>query len=117
VIEGIVDKIPTTLCTKSRGPMYTKDLQVIRQLRSYAGRLLSRQLQHTSNVMNILKQLFVLSSTEPILIQPSVQAKGMDEVERIASLARDLLTAYYTDCEVIYREGVEYATGKREAFA
>jgi len=117
VIEGIVDKIPTTLCTKSRGPMYTKDLQVIRQLRSYAGRLLSRQLQHTSNVMNILKQLFVLSSTEPILIQPSVQARGMDEVERIASLARDLLTAYYTDCEVIYREGVEYATGKREAFA
>ena len=117
VIEGIVDKIPTSLCAKGKGPMYTKDIQVIRQLRSYAGRLLSRQLQHTSNVMNILKQLFVLSNTEPILIQPAVQAKGMDEVERIASLARDLLTAYYTDCEVIYKEGVEYATGKREAFA
>ena len=117
VIEGIVDKIPTTLCAKSKGPMYTTDLQVIRQLRSYAGRLLSRQLQHTSNVMNILKRLFVLSSNDPILIQPSVQANGMDEVERIASLTRDLLTAYYTDCEVIYKEGVEYATGKKEAFA
>ena len=117
VIEGIVDKIPTTLCAKTRGVMYTTDLQVIRQLRSYAGRLLSRQLQHTYNVMNILKRLFVLSSNDPILIQPSVQAGGMDAVEKIATLTRDLLTAYYTDCEVIYREGVEYATGKKEAFA
>ena len=37
-------------------------------------------------------------------------------VENIAGEARALLLKYYTDCELLYREGIEYVIEKRNVF-
>ena len=66
--------------------------------------------------MNILRKLFVISDTKPILLQPAIEAGGLDAVEQVAKEARELLIEYYTDCELEYRRGVDYINEKKAAF-
>ena len=57
--------------------------------------------------MNILKKLFVITPTKPILLHPAVETGGMAAIEAIAAEARDLLVDYYSSCEITYRDAVQ----------
>lgn len=108
---------PAKLCQdKGLGEYLTKDREVIRNLRAYVGRLLNRQIQHTANVVRLLSELFIISNTEPLQLQPGVWKKGMPEVERIAGKARELLVSYYSDCEATYQEGTLYISKQADKF-
>ena len=103
------------LCTQSVA-FTTTDPDVISGLRTKANKLLSRQNSHLNDAMNILRKLFIINGKQPILLQPAVEQGGMDVVENIAGEARALLLKYYTDCELLYREGIEYVIEKRNVF-
>jgi hypothetical protein len=115
-IDGIKEKTNPTLCAGKTGPLYTKDKETARQLRSYATQLMDRQLVHTANVVKVLEQLFVIQEGKPLLLQPAVEDKGIEEVNRIAGVARQLLISYYSDCEKLYRDGVIAARDRKNTF-
>ncbi len=105
---SIKEEEPILCQSKGRGVYQTRDKEVINTLRGYVGQLLNRQREHTGNVVRLLSELFVISTTEPLQLQPSVWKKGMPEIERIASKARELLMKYYNDCESTYQQGTLY---------
>ena len=114
-MENIKNEINKDLC-KTKGPLVTRDIDVISGLRNKANQLLAKQLQPTAKAMNILKKLFIINGTQPILIQPAVEEGGIDKIEEIADEARTLLIEYYSECEILYREGVEFVKDKKDAF-
>ena len=105
-MRSIKNTVNPTLC-KTPGRMYVSDEAAANSLRVAAQNLLAKQLQHTVKVMNILKKLFVITPSRPILLQPAIEAGGMDAVEKVAAEARDLLIDYYSSCEVTYRDAVQ----------
>ena len=106
-MESIKNIPNIALCQGKQGPLYISDKDVVMRLRGSASNLLSKQLQHTSKVINLLKKLFIISPTKPILLHPSIEKGGMNAVELIATEARELLIEYYSGCEVEYREAVQ----------
>lgn len=68
--------------------------------------LLNRQLEHTSNVMKLLQQIFIIEKSGEIRgLQKSIQRGGLQSINTIAQNARNLLISYYQDCESMYRLG------------
>ena len=106
-LERITNIPNAALCQGKQTPLYISDQDVIMRLRGSAAKLLSRQLDHTSRVLSVLKKLFIITPTKPILLHPSIEKGGMDAVEMIATEARELLIEYYSGCEVEYREAVQ----------
>jgi hypothetical protein len=102
-----IKNIRNPLCTGKSGAHTLTDQDAINSLRSSAAALLSKQLKHTEKVMNILKKLFVITPTKPILLHPAVETGGMAAIEAIAAEARDLLVDYYSSCEITYRDAVQ----------
>jgi hypothetical protein len=98
----IRNTVPDPLC-KTKGPLYTKDEEVIGILQSGAQALLRRQAEHTAAVTVLIKKLFYISESGAIYFNPSIQKGGLDEVNRVAVEARNLLIEYYKDCERGYR--------------
>ena len=105
-MRSIKNSVNPTLC-KTKGRMYVSDEAAASNLRAAATTLLSKQVQHTAKVMNILKKLFVITPSRPILLQPAIETGGMDAVEKVAAEARELLIDYYSSCEVTYRDAVQ----------
>lgn len=102
-----ITNMMSPLCTTKSGAHTLTDQDAISSLRSSAATLLSKQLKHTEKVMNILKKLFVITPTKPILLHPAVETGGMAAIEAIAAEARDLLVDYYSSCEITYRDAVQ----------
>lgn len=67
------------------------------------------QLVHAANCAKIFAQLFDIrkeGAQYKVKINPNVITKGIDEVNRIAKIARNVLIAYYSNCETVYLKGV-----------
>lgn len=101
----IRNTMPGPLCKKT-GPLYTADAEVIRILQGGAQALLTRQSEHTAAVTLLIKKLFYITESGAIYFHPTIQKGGLEEVNRIAAEARDLLIDYYKDCEKGYRDTV-----------
>ena len=114
-VQNIKNLSNAELCIKD-APLVTRDPDVISGLRGKAQALMNIQNTHYEKAMNILRKLFVISDTKPILLQPAIEAGGLDAVEQVAKEARELLIEYYTDCELEYRRGVDYINEKKAAF-
>lgn len=106
----IKNKLPKEVC---EGKALDRSLQItnqdlIRKLRDTVRKMINQQISHTANVVLLLKQLFLLPVRQGgrLEIHPNVRRLGMPEVNRIAQLARNLLTEYYENCEIYYRIGV-----------
>lgn len=98
----IRNTVPDPLC-KQQGSLYTKDTQMIQILQEGAQALLRRQTEHTAAVTLLIEKLFYITDAGAIYFNPTIQKGGLDEVNRIAADARDLLIDYYKDCEKGYR--------------
>lgn len=115
-IEGIKETTNPTLCSGKRGPLYTKDPQTAKELRSTANQLINRQITHTANVVKVLEQLFIIREGQSLLLRPEIQEGGIEAVNKVAEMARRLLVNYYGDCEKIYRDGVVLAAARKNTF-
>lgn len=71
--------------------------------------LFRTQLVHASNCAKIFAQLFDIrkeGEQYKVRIHPNVIAKGIDEVNRLAKITRNVLITYYSNCETVYVKGV-----------
>ena len=75
-----------------------------------AALLFGRQIRHAANCGRILRQLFSTVSINGVVsirINKMVFIKGILELNRINDQARRVLIDYYTDCESLYKTGVD----------
>lgn len=117
-IDSVRNKLPAALCTTGTTDHVLKlsNRDTIRRVRVIASQMLNYQIKHVANVTNVLRKLFLLpiESGKPLAIHPNVRKNGLMEVNRIAEEARTLLIAYYSDCEIMYRQGVEVFVEKKD---
>ncbi len=110
-LDDIVNKLPSSVCDKQLvdKTLKTSNRELIRLLRDNVRKMVVYQVNHTANVVKILRKLFLLpiESGKSLQIHPRVLKYGMDEVNSIAEEARNLLVEYYSQCEILYRSGAE----------
>jgi hypothetical protein len=116
-LDSIVNKLPSAVCDRTLvdKTLKTSNRDLIRLLRDNVRKMVLYQINHTANVVKILRKLFLLpiESGKSLQIHPRVLKYGMDEVNSIAEEARNLLVEYYSQCEILYRSGAEImASGK-----
>lgn len=113
----IKNKLPSGVCSKEAidHTLKIQNRDVIRQVRSYAIKMIQEQITHTANVMKVLKKLFLLpiESGKPLQIHPNVKKNGLEEVNKIAAEAREVLIDYYSKCEIMYRQGVDVISANK----
>jgi hypothetical protein len=116
-LDTVINKVPSAVC---QGDVLDKTLktanrETIRQLRDTVRRMVFYQINHTANVVKILRKLFLLpiESGKSLQIHPRVLKYGMEEVNNIAEEARNLLIEYYSQCEILYRSGAEIIASKK----
>jgi hypothetical protein len=72
--------------------------------------LFNRQMVHSANCGALFKELFFIkrlaSGVLYVSIHPNVIKRGIPELDRLTTKARNLLTKYYADCENGYRAGI-----------
>jgi hypothetical protein len=83
------------------------------RLQTAARTLMNRQATHLRNTMYLIFQLFNEQRIRSGIfeIHPNILAGGMEEVNRIAVAAREMLVDYYSDCEANYRLGTDALAG------
>jgi len=74
-------------------------------LRTQAAKLFNEQFTHTKKVSDLINKIFIIKNN--IELNPSILAKGVKGIEEVAIEARNLLTDYYSTCQIEYKKGVE----------
>lgn len=81
------------------------DPRKIANLRNKAIDLFNIQFEHTRKVNILLNKLFTINNS--ITLNSGILSKGVSGIEEIVAEARDLLSDYYSNCQIKYNEGVE----------
>jgi len=82
-----------------------KNEKQIADLRNKAIELFDIQFEHTRKVNKLLNKLFTIDSS--ITLNNDILSKGIRGIEEVAAEARDLLSDYYSNCQIKYNEGVK----------
>jgi len=108
-INQIADKISGTYCKDSKKgkTILVRDKPLIVDLRNQARDMLLLQISHTAQVVNLLKELFILEKGKPVTLNPKLVEGGLPAVNAVADKARVLLVNYYGTCESKYQAGVQ----------
>ena len=116
-LDTVINKVPSAVCQGNilDKTLKTSNRETIRQLRDTVRRMVFYQINHTANVVKILRKLFLLpiESGKSLQIHPRVLKFGMEEVNNIAEEARNLLIEYYSQCEILYRSGAEIIASRK----
>ena len=108
-INQISDKASGTYCKDSKKgkTILVRDKELIVDLRNQARDMLLLQITHTAQVVNLLKELFILEKGKPVTLNPKLVEGGLGAVNVVADKARVLLVNYYGTCESKYQAGVQ----------
>jgi len=108
-INQIADKTSGTYCKDSKKgkTILVRDKALIVDLRNQARDMLLLQISHTAQVVNLLKELFILEKGKPVTLNPKLVEGGLPAVNAVADKARVLLVNYYGTCESKYQAGVQ----------
>lgn len=110
-LADVKNRLPSAVCdaTTINKPIRIENRELIRQMRSYARKMIDTQIQHTANVVKILKKLFSIpvKAGMSLQIHPNVAKYGIEEINKIGEEARNLLIQYYSQCEGTYRQAIE----------
>ena len=108
-INQITDKASGTYCKDSKKgkTILVRDKALITDLRNQARDMLLLQITHTAQVVNLLKELFILEKGKPVTLNPKLVEGGLAAVNAVADKARVLLVNYYGTCESKYQAGVQ----------
>ena len=108
-INQISDKASGTYCKDSKKgkTILVRDKALIVDLRNQARDMLLLQITHTAQVVNLLKELFILEKGKPVTLNPKLVEGGLGAVNVVADKARVLLVNYYGTCESKYQAGVQ----------
>ncbi len=110
-LADVKNRLPSSVCdpTTTDKTLTIKNRELIRQMRIYARKMIDYQVNHTANVVKILKKLFLIPVKQGMSLQihPNVAKYGIEEINRVGEEARNLLVEYYSQCEGMYRQAVE----------
>ena len=108
-INQIADKTSALYCKDSKKgkTILVRDKALIVDLRNQARDMLLLQISHTAQVVNLLKELFILEKGKPVTLNPKLVEGGLAAVNVVADKARFLLVNYYGTCESKYQAGVQ----------
>ena len=108
-INQIADKASGTYCKDSKKgkTILVREKGIITDLRNQARDMLLLQITHTAQVVNLLKELFILEKGKPVTLNPKLVEGGLGAVNVVADKARVLLVNYYGTCESKYQAGVQ----------
>lgn len=110
-LGDVKNRLPSAVCTPAtiNKPILIKNRELIRQMRSYARKMIDVQIQHTADVVKILRKLFLIpvKAGMSLQIHPNVAKNGVEEINKIGQEARNLLINYYSQCEGTYRQAIE----------
>ena len=110
-LADVKNRLPSAVCdaTTANKTLKITNRELIRQMRTYARRMIDYQIQHTANVVKVLSKLFLIpvKTGMSLQIHPNVAKMGIQEVNKIGEEARALLIEYYSQCEGQYRQAVE----------
>jgi len=108
-INQIADKASGTYCKDSKKgkTILVRDKALITDLRNQARDMLLLQITHTAQVVNLLKELFILEKGKPVILNPKLVEGGLAAVNAVADKARVLLVNYYGTCESKYQSGIQ----------
>ncbi len=116
-LEEVANKLPSGVCDKAivDRTLKSSNRELIRLLRDNVRKMVLYQINHTANVVKILRKLFLLpvESGKALQIHPRVLKNGMEEVNNLAQEARNLLIEYYSQCEILYRSGAEIIASRK----
>jgi len=109
--SAIKDRVSDKACTalKSDTNYNIKD-SAGRGVYKIVRRLFGTQIKHAARCGLLLEQLFKIEKTSGdmvIRIHPNVMLKGIPELDRINRLARNMLVEYYSNCENLYKQGIQ----------
>lgn len=109
-ISNFLDSTGNMQIDKIKEPVYKgnatiNDATIIKGLKNQAIKLFAKQFSHTKKVEAILKKLFIIDTT--ITLNPRILAKGINGIEEVAIEARELLSEYYSTCQIEYNTGVK----------
>lgn len=96
-------------CSKEDGKLVIDNDFAMKFVYPHVQELFRIQLVHASQCAKIFVQLFDIRREKEqyrVRIHPNVIARGINEVNRIAKITRNILIAYYTNCETVYTKGV-----------
>ena len=115
-INQIADKTSGTYCKDSKKgkTILVRDKALIVDLRNQARDMLLLQISHTAQVVNLLKELFILEKGKPVTLNPKLVEGGLGAVNVVADKARVLLVNYYGTCESKYQAGVQMIAKARQ---
>lgn len=92
------------------------DPNKINKIAQIMSQMFGRQLAHTNKVIQLFRnELFLIRTHKDSLghvmqavdIHPKLLRGGIDAVNNLSKLARDILLKYYSDCEKMYTNGVQ----------
>jgi len=106
-LDGIVDKA-MPFCQDHQNQRINLDANTTYQLRLKVNELQNRQAAHVRGAMYILFKLFNEKEIRAGRFELSdyVWQEGTDALAQLTVETRDLLMAYYTDCEKTYKDGL-----------
>jgi hypothetical protein len=120
-LGDVKNRLPSAVCdpTTVNKPIQIKNRELIRQMRSYARKMIDTQIAHTANVVKILRKLFLIpvKAGMSLQIHPNVAKNGIEEINKIGEEARNLLIQYYSQCEGTYRQAVEVVGQNKKLLA
>lgn len=120
-LGDVKNRLPSAVCdaTTINKPIQIKNRELIRQMRSYARKMIDTQIAHTANVVKILRKLFLIpvKAGMSLQIHPNVAKNGIEEINKIGEEARNLLIQYYSQCEGTYRQAVEVVGQNKKLLA
>jgi hypothetical protein len=89
------------------------DPKTINETINIINRMFARQLMHTRNVIDFLRK-YLLTFTPnkrtgevEFNLNPRIIMLGLNEINQIGKMARQLLLNYYKDCETGYKQGID----------
>jgi hypothetical protein len=109
-LKGIHNKRDRDLCgTTSEIRVPTKEVPAVY---SIVKELYKQQIEHSARAGSIFKMLFNIQSDKSgsqfkVSFNDNILKKGIPEINRINSIARDVLVNYYKNCELTYMKGMK----------
>ncbi len=115
-IDAIVDK-SMEFCVGHWDEKIYMPGSVAGELRAKASSLIQRQMRHVDAAMRILFRLFDQKKAQEgsMALGPEVLRGGMEALDKLATDARNLLIAYYADCEKTYTEGLQILNSNKDS--
>ena len=98
------------VCDVTEGARLQLPSNVTNKLQAVVQALIQQQQNHINAGMQVIQLLFDMNSIvnkKQFAINPEILRGGMPEVNRVTSIARDLLMKYYSGCESTYRDGLK----------